>query len=322
MTFRALPAALAALLLPAAAAAKEGGPGVVWEQTSVMEMAGMTMPPQTTQTCIPASGFDRPPGPSENGRCRTESFHRSGNHVTWKVVCSGPEAGSGEGELDLRGDTYTGRMSFSGGGGAGTMKLSGRKVGGACVVGQPIASGAQKQQQELMATMKRQQQAQQETMTRELAKECQKAVKEMNVALFATGGPYGCKDPADQKALCDRMGTREGFARLQAHGDASVDQAATLCRKDPARIRAGFCAAAQREEDLAFLGKNCPKETREVAQRECAGKESSNLPGKYQDFCLAYGKELLAQPKPQEEKDAKGKAMDQGVKALKGLFGR
>ncbi len=278
------------------------------------------MPPQTSRTCVPASGFDEPPRSSgDDGRCRTESFKRSGNHITWKVVCSGPGGGSGEGEMTVSGNTYAGRMTFTSAGGAGTLKLNGRKVGGACVVGQAIASGAQRQQREMMATMQKQQQ---ETVTRELAKECQKAVKNMEVTLFASGGPYSCKDPAVRHAFCDRMGTREGFAKLQSHGTESLDQAATVCRKDPARLRAGFCAAAQREEDLTFLGKYCPRETRETAQRECAGKESTNLPGKYQSFCLAYGKELLAQPKPEEEKDPKDRAVDQGMKALKGLFGR
>lgn len=323
MTFRALSATLAALLVPAATAAKGGQAGVIWEQTSEMQMAGMAMPPQTSRTCVPASGFDEPPRSSgDDGRCRTEAFKRSGNHITWKVVCSGPDGGSGEGEMTVSGDTYKGRMTISSAGGGGTMKLNGRKIGGACVVGQAIASGAQKQQQEMMAMVQQQQRLQQETMTRELAKECQKAAKNMEVTLFASGGPYGCKDPAVRQAFCDRMGTREGFVKLQSHGAESLGQAATVCRKDPAQIRAGFCATAKREEDLGFLGKYCPRETRELAQRECAGKESSNLPGKYQDFCLTYGKELLAQPKPEEEKDAKSKAKDEGVKALKGLFGR
>jgi hypothetical protein len=237
--------------------------------------------------------------------------------MTWKVVCAGGHRG--EGEMTLAGDTYTGKMTFTSPDGSGTMKMRGRKVGGTCVVGQSLAAAAP-QQQQIMDMMQQQQAMQQTMMARELAKECQKAVKEMNVALFTMGEPYGCKDPKQVKAFCDRLGTADGMAQLQSQGGDALDQAATFCKRDPAQLRASLCAQALRAEDLQTLGRNCPKETRTLAQRECAGKESSNLPGKYQSFCITYAKDLLVTPRPEDQ--TKKKAVEEGTKLLKGLFGR
>jgi hypothetical protein len=323
---RTAAATLALLLVPATAFAAPGTPGVTWEQTVEMQMDDMAMPPQTSTTCAPASGPQEPPrSPGDAGNCRTVDLKRTGGRMTWKMVCA--DGGRGTGEMTLAGDSYTGRMAFTSDEGAMTMKLRGRKVGGACVMGQPLAAGGQ--QQQMMEMMQRQQQQglqmqqmQQQMMARELATQCQEAVTEMNLTLFTMEGAYGCKDPKQVKAFCDRLGTRDGFSRLQGkgQGQGAVDQAAAFCKQDPARLRARLCAEAERAEDLDLLGRSCPKETRALAQRECAGKESSNLPSTYQSFCLTYARDLLAAPTPRN--DVKEKAVDEGKKLLKGLFGR
>jgi hypothetical protein len=309
----------------AAPADQAGKKGVVWESTTEMEASGMVLPPQTARHCAPEGEWKEPP-PTQPGdsQCRVTDLKQSGKTTSWKMACDGPEKMSGQGTMTRDGDAYRGTMTFSGTSGSGRMKLSGRKVGGACVVGQPLPGD--NRQAEIMALME---QSKQDT-AKGIDKECRKAARDVEPALFLMTGTFTCKGTPHQAEFCKRLQTVEGFQRASKAGEETLEKAAGLCQVDLVALRGRFCSEAAQRKDLAFLGSSCPAERKALAQKECAGKEDSNLAPGIRDFCLAYGKELLVQdPKAKKKKGApvepegepKDGAVDQGKKALKGLFG-
>ena len=115
---------------PPTTAAKETGD--LWESTSQMSMAGMPMalPAQTRKICAPREWKEPPAGTDERQKCQNSDFKAVGPKATWKVICAGPPAMTGEGEITRNGaDAYTGQIRFSSAEGAMTIKLTGKRVG-------------------------------------------------------------------------------------------------------------------------------------------------------------------------------------------------
>jgi hypothetical protein len=122
-------ASLVFLLVPLPAHAAEP-PGVLWETTSQMAMAGMPtqMPVQTQKVCS-AKNWTKPP-PGGDKSCVTSDYRMVGNKATWKMQCSGQMPMQGTGELTFQGtDAYTGAIQATSQGMSMTIKLAGKKVG-------------------------------------------------------------------------------------------------------------------------------------------------------------------------------------------------
>lgn len=119
-------------LLPAATepAAPAGEKGVLWETSSQMSMEGMPMalPVQKMKVC---ARKDQPPvGNDEQHKCTNTDFKIDGKKVSWKTVCTGSHAMTGEGEITYSdADNYTGTIKFASSEGSMTTKLTGKRVG-------------------------------------------------------------------------------------------------------------------------------------------------------------------------------------------------
>ena len=106
-----------------------------WEVKIEMQMAGMTMPPQTTTQCItPEDAADPQKAVPQGGRgrgnpsdCKISDYKTEGNKVSWKMECK--ENMTGSGEFTYAGDTYTGTMNVKAQGQDMTMKYSGKRLG-------------------------------------------------------------------------------------------------------------------------------------------------------------------------------------------------
>ncbi len=324
-----LPAALLLALAAGAAGAADGSTGkkgVIWESTSSMEVSGMAMPPQTVRNCAPEGDWKEPPtSQPPDAKCKVTDVKQSGKTTTWKMACDGEEKMTGTGSMTRDGDTYRGTMNITSASGTMQMKLSGRKIGGACELGKPVAGDAR--QAEMMARMEQSKQG----MARQMEKECKGAVKQMNPAMFLMQGAVTCQGTPHQAEFCKRLQTDEGFRKASQAGEENLEKAAKLCDVDLAALRSRTCAAAAKAKDLAVLGASCPAERKALAQKECAGKEDSNLSPALRDFCLRHGKELLVQdPKARSKKKGAAEeavpgpqegAVDQSKKALKGILG-
>jgi len=328
MTTPVRPCTAALLLaLTATGAAAEGAAGkkgVVWESTTTMEASGMAMPPQTMRTCAPEGDWKEPPqAQPPDSKCRMTDLKQSGKTTTWKMACDGAEKMTGSGTMTRDGDTYRSVVNVSSAHGAMQMKMDGRKIGGACEVGKPLPGDTR--QAEAMAMMEQSKR----DMARGMEQECAKAARNMEPTLFLMQGAFTCQGTPQQAEFCKRLQTEEGFLTLSKAGAESLEGSAKLCKVDLSALRGRLCADAVKARDLAFVGASCPAERKALAQKECAGKEDSNLAPEVRDFCLRHGKELLAKdPKAKKkgasdepEPDAKDGAVDQGKKALKGILG-
>jgi len=109
----------------------DGQPGVLWETTSKMVMAGMPMgpPPNTVKLCA-AQEWTSPPPPPPGQSCTQSNFQRSGNKVSWDTQCTGQMEMSGHGEITFdSADSYTGAITFNAEGTNMTINLTGKKIG-------------------------------------------------------------------------------------------------------------------------------------------------------------------------------------------------
>ena len=105
-------------------------PGVLWETTSQMAMAGMPtqMPAQTQKVCSPKTWTKPPPGGDKS--CVTSDYKMVGSKATWKMQCSGQMPMQGTGEINFQGpDAYTGVVQATSQGMNMTIRLAGKKVG-------------------------------------------------------------------------------------------------------------------------------------------------------------------------------------------------
>ena len=110
-----------------------------WDGTMQMSMANipMQMPEMKSSECItaeqlkkdPATGLPRGMQTDSQSACKVSDYKQTGNTVSWKMVCTAPQAMSGDGEMTFAGDAYTGLMTMQTPQGVMSMKLTGKRVG-------------------------------------------------------------------------------------------------------------------------------------------------------------------------------------------------
>ncbi|MGE0582715.1 MAG: DUF3617 domain-containing protein [Steroidobacteraceae bacterium] len=318
---RALPVLLATLAC-ARVVAQE--PGELWEVTSEMEAAGMSMPATTQQVCSPKNAADEPQGVPASEDCKMYDVQRSGDTLRWKMRCTGSPPTTGSGEMTYSGkDSYRGEMRMQVGGDAMRMKMNGRRLGKACDAGK----------------LKRQVAAAQAESAQYLEQVCQAGVDGMTAYTFTGATGVQC-DPKYKGQYCAALKTETGYDKVAdmestVQGPpqmrADLGAATALCGL-PATgagslesVRSGLCRNALAKESLVFLGRNCRDEGKDLALRECAGRNyTSPVAPKYVEFCNAYARhnalpqEAGASASPESPRDSAIKA---GKKALRGLIG-
>ena len=121
-----------ASITPGAVAADAPPKGDRWEITSQMSMEGMPMklPANKVKVCSPKDWKEAPGSADERRKCVNSDFHMDGNKATWKVVCAGPPAMTGDGELTRESDdAWAGTIKFTSADGSMTLTLAGQKLG-------------------------------------------------------------------------------------------------------------------------------------------------------------------------------------------------
>jgi hypothetical protein len=315
---------LAPALAWAAPPAVAPEPGVEWENTVEMQMAGFSMPAQTSKSCIPKKGMTEPPGAGKDDKCKVTRMTNDGRTMSWSMVCEGKDKYSGDGEITQTADGYDGKMTMRTADGEMLMKMRGKKLGTPCDA----------------ATIKRQIAAVQADVAASVAKNCRSSAKDMHVSVF-TGPQTQCKDPADISILCEAAATRNGIWSFLRQPAPTRTELGVLCKKDFSVMKSEACVAAAKEEAatkgvdeassvLNFIGDTCPAETRVLAQRECAGRYytggNTNLSDRYRSFCTSYAANLLDTEPKRDAKEKKPQnppqdaAQDAAKKAVKSLL--
>ncbi len=316
-------------------------PGVWWEHTVGMTMSGFSAPPRTDKVCVPTRQ-DRWTPPEDQGQqgCKMEDLKRSGKKTSWTMVCSGGLRS--QGEITWSGDSYAGTQTMTTPVGEARMTMTGRKIGGDC-----DANESRRQ----VAAERQEMEAQTSAAAQALeAEECDRALREMDSVRIL--GLVACKQK--KAAFCARYESREGFASVEPRS-SQESAAEQLCGKSAATVLAKLCrdAAAEHgksptvvagkgskrggrgdDDPDAFLARRCPAEAHPIAMRECAGRSYTGMEDRTRAFCTAFVRARLEagesvtefQPArapaeaPKSEKP-KDEAVEQGKKAIKGLFG-
>jgi hypothetical protein len=123
---------LSTLLLPAAGFAADTMRDGYWELVSTMEMPGMPMKmaPTKMKHCYTKEDVKDPKkSVSTDKNCTVTDLKQSGNRVTWKMKCTGKNAGEFSGETIFKGDAYDSTMKMQAQGQTMNMKIKARRLG-------------------------------------------------------------------------------------------------------------------------------------------------------------------------------------------------
>jgi hypothetical protein len=294
MTLQRFPATLIAAAMlaacPVLAAAQDQGPDELWETTVKMEMAGMPMqmPEQTQRVCQQKGAKAEDTVPHENS-CKVLDAKQVGNKSTFKLACDdGKNKYTGMGEVERSGDTTKGVIRMT-----GTMEgkpvdmtqsFSSRKVGG-CKY-EDLGKKYAEQHNQMMA------------------KECAKAVDEMNWALISMDhSPCADRKPE----FCKRVSAVTAGMRDPAGYSAGAQKNrewrewAKACGQDPQALTAEVCKKGVSGKDWNFVASHCTGEAKAIAAQQCAGRDyTAAMASEYAPICRRYaaspGRDYTAQP--------------------------
>ncbi len=307
------------------------GPDELWEVTTKMDMAGMSMPARTDKVCKLKGDRD----PSKMGEkdkdsdCKMVDSKQSGNRSTWKIVCTKPEPMTGTGDMTHSGDKFDGTIKMSGksDGEAYTMTqvLSGRKVG-SCKYEDPGKKIEQMQ-------------AQSQAM---IDKECDKQIEGLQPAMILGGEGIPPESMMCKHRKADFCARASKVAQ-QMKDPAGFTEAAKKypdwrntmqgCGTDPNTVSGPACKSAIDKKNWSFIAEYCPVEGRALAQKQCAGMDyTAVMSSEYREICQKYGaglaKENVGTPKkeaapaaaPKSDKDKAVDAVKEGTNKLKKLL--
>jgi hypothetical protein len=289
-------------------------------------MAGMPAQAMSQQVCM-KKGQTRAEGFSQDKNCKVTDQRTVGNRLTWKVVCSGPDAMTGTGEMTRSGNSMSGRVRMQGKSGGEpidmTMVYSG-KLAGDCDAKQQVAAA-----QAQVAAAQAQGNAQ-------VAQLCRESIEKYSTALFEMqGGPCAAHTGeycAHVKKTAQSMRTPAGYRKaMQTDGlrGGGWERAAEFCQVQTAPVAAAACKGAVGGRDWDFVGEYCPAETQKLAAEHCAGREYTvAMSSEYKAICAKYAGSF-AQPQRAAAKpaaapaptDAVTEGVKEGVRGLRKLFG-
>jgi hypothetical protein len=261
-------------------AAAPGDKGELWETTIKMEMAGFAMPPQTQKMCLGKEASDQDRVPTHENCTVTES-KRVGSTFRFKMVCTGKDAMTGDGEFTYTADGYDGKMHMKMKEGEMTQTISARKRG-------ECTGTVQAQSRQLQAQAK-EQQAQ---GAAQIAEVCAKGLNSLQTEFFFGQGAM-CADRKD--AFCGEVGklrtsmqTASGFGAARTRSP-NLKAAYTACGQDLAPVARAACKDGVATRNWRFIGSGeCDDEVRANAPQYCRFGASTSPDPQYYALCSRY----------------------------------
>jgi hypothetical protein len=123
---------LSLLVLPATIFAADTMREGYWELVTTMEMPGMPMkmPPTRMKHCYTREDVkDQKKTITTDKNCTVTELKQSGNKVTWKMKCTGKNAGDFSGETIYKGDAYDSNMKMETQGQTMNMQVKAKRLG-------------------------------------------------------------------------------------------------------------------------------------------------------------------------------------------------
>lgn len=318
----------------------------LWAVTSKMEMEGMpfAMPGQTSNVCIEKGKQNDPSRavPTDKKQdCKTTDVKMSGNKSTWKMVCTGKDAMTGNGEMTSGNGFYNGKMQMHSKDGDMNMSYAGKRIG--------TCDYATENPSVKANAMIAQHQAASE---QERVKECKQALDDNSYSHFLKPDCSWAKDPQSNKIcagmacpdmrpqMCDRLskkmsGSDEGYLDVAEHKDAR--KLALECGLPFEKVTRAYCKRQLDAKDYKKLADYCDKEAKPLFDKHCAGRDyTAAMDSGYGPICQRYGKwknsssgdeDAPADGQSKPSSDGKSsssnpaKSILDGAKSLKGMFG-
>jgi hypothetical protein len=270
---------LLCLAVPSPAPAQQGSDDL-WEVTTKMEMAGMpfAMPPQSTRVCTQKGKQTEAMAPQDK-ECRMVDMRQSGNRTTFKIVCEGKNRMTGTADFTHGVDSYQGTMRFQGvmeGQQVDMMQtISGRRMGN-CTWQDPSIGVRQMQKQ----------------AEDQKAQMCRSMIDKLELSAFAGPAPI-C--PEFNGEFRNRVGQAAAEMRTAAGFDRwlrtqpRMQQVLQYGGHDPNAIWGAACNDAGVTRNWAFVANYCEAQARQIALRECAGRQGTNAAVfEYAPICMRY----------------------------------
>lgn len=280
-----------ALVLPAVAAAqmpgrapgapamfKPGpGPDELWEVTFSVEAMGMSMPPQTQQTCVRKGRREADLIPASD-ECTTSDLKTSGNRTTFTMTCRGDPPMTGTGDITSGPNEYKGRMTARSTRRGEEMTMvqnfSGRRIGTCTDTSEQVVAKIE---------------ADGKAMT---AKACGEQMDALAPTLFEAGGACA----AQRKQFCDKAASIAGGMREPAgHAAARQKYPTTLraafasCKVDYDGVSRTACAKAVETRNWNFVGGGpCDADVRAHAPTFCNTGPNRSPDPQYFALCSRY----------------------------------
>lgn len=259
------------------------GPDELWDVTTKMEITGMpmAMPAQTNQVCLRK---DRRPDEAipKQEDCRVTDTKVTGNKVSYKMVCTGAHAMTGEGEITSSPNAYEGRMRVRSTRKGEEMDMvqsfTGRKVG-ACTDQSQRVIAAQKAEGDAM-----------------LARTCSDGIEKLYAPMFFG---QGAACAAQQKAFCERVGAHARAMREPAGwrdvvakaGAESTRGAFDACKQDFAATTKLACGRAVATRDWSFVGNgSCDPDVLAAGPIHCKGRDYYTVDRSVVPMCNRYAR--------------------------------
>jgi hypothetical protein len=308
----------AAFGVAAAPVLAQGGPDELWNMSTRMELAGMPAQAMNHQVCM-QKGETQPEKMSQDKNCKVTDQRKVGNTFTWKIVCTGRDAMTGEGQMTRSGNAMDGRMRMQGKSGGEPMDMTivySGKLAGGCNAGE-----RQKKQQAQADAMVAQGNAQ-------MAQMCTDSMEKYITQMFEGEGAI-CK--AQKPEFCahvtkttQAMRTPAGYRKSAKAAD--WDEVGKVCKVNMASVRGSACKSAMGGRDWDFVGEHCPAESKKIAAEHCAGRDyTAAMSSEYKPICGRYARRG-AEEKPAAAAPSAADTVKSGVKEgasqLRKLFGR
>ena len=339
-------------------AASTGKTGELWEVTSQLSMEGMPMrmPSQKNTICAQKNWKEPPGAQNPQQECQISDMQTVGSKTTWKMKCTSPDA-TGEGEITRTSPTaYAGNIKMTSADGTINIKLSGQKVG-ECDYAETEAMPAQGEamSKKLDADIAKMQaqgcKAVAEGLMLEMLKSegtgctdaaskeifCKKAVSPEGLkSLIERGNTMPgnslqdalafCNDAASKGAFCGQYQSFSGYEMLAAAGSgpgSPLSLAESQCNQKADEVKSKLCKEGMSGmANLVFVAKNCPDQSKPLAEKECAGRNFTGASASpYAPFCMAYAAQVAqGQPAGDAPADAPKSKKDKTKKFFKNVW--
>ena len=270
---RGLVAAVALCSAITASAAPDSGDR--YRVTTKMQMAGMSMPAgKPVEVCTARAQPVSEQAIPKDKDCDVQDFRIEGSKASYRIVCTGKNAMTGDGEMETLPDGYRGSMKAQVQGEQITMTYEGQRVGGCDYASEsPEAMG--------------------KAMT---AQACEAQVTSIMAHSMYVGPKAVC--PTYKARFCANV--NRSFAQAEdpthfAESDRTFGgaawQAAEACGGSRAATLAKACGNAESGGNLDFVGDYCPA----AAPKHCAGADPNRNGRFLVQHCADRARSLAAQ---------------------------